>query len=128
MFPGSMNETSSSLIVVKADSRDAWCYLHIITIALGIDRPRSNLGFIISKFCDFRHVSSLNLLVFSEGGWCLGSHLQHMLVVRLGVELELRLTAYTTATATPDLSRTCNLCCSFQQHQILNPLSHKGNS
>ena len=33
----------------------------------------------------------------------LGLHLRHMEVPRLGVELELRLPAYTTATATPDL-------------------------
>ena len=31
--------------------------------------------------------------------------------------------AYTTATATPDPSRICNPCCSFQQRQILNPFS-----
>ena len=31
--------------------------------------------------------------------------------------------AYTTATAMPDLSHVCNLCCSFWQRQILNPLS-----
>jgi len=39
-----------------------------------------------------------------------GAHLQHMEVPRLGVESELQLPAYTTATAT-------------QQHQILNQMS-----
>ena len=34
----------------------------------------------------------------------LGLHLQRMEVPRLGVELELQLPAYPTATATPDLS------------------------
>ena len=34
----------------------------------------------------------------------LGPHLWHMEVLRLGVELELQLPAYTTATATPDVS------------------------
>ena len=34
----------------------------------------------------------------------LGPHLQHKEVPRLGVESELQLPAYTTATATPDLS------------------------
>ena len=29
---------------------------------------------------------------------------------------------YTTATATPDSSRICDLCCSLQQRWILNPL------
>ena len=46
-----------------------------------------------------------------------------MEVARLGVESELQLLAYTTATATLDLSSICNLCRSLQQHQVLNPLS-----
>ena len=44
-------------------------------------------------------------------------------VPRLGVVLELQLLAYTTTTATRDLSHICHLCCSLRQHQILNPLS-----
>ena len=40
-----------------------------------------------------------------------------------GVELELQLLAYTTATAIPDLSRIYDLHHSSGQHQILNPLS-----
>ena len=39
-----------------------------------------------------------------------------------GVELELQLPAYTTTTATRDLSRVCNLHHSSHQRQILNPL------
>ena len=39
------------------------------------------------------------------------------------VDLQLQLLAYTTATATSNLSRICDLCRSWQQHQILNPLS-----
>ena len=39
----------------------------------------------------------------------LGLHLQHMEVPRLGVELELRLLAYATVTATWDLSHISNL-------------------
>ena len=39
--------------------------------------------------------------------------LQHLEVPRLGVELELQLLAYPTATATPDLSHICDLCCSL---------------
>ena len=42
---------------------------------------------------------------------------------RLGVELELQLPAYTTATAMPDSSLTCDLPHSLQQRQILDPLS-----
>ena len=46
----------------------------------------------------------------------------HMEVPRLGVESELQLLAYTTAT-TQDPSCVCSLHHSSQQHQILNPLS-----
>ena len=48
---------------------------------------------------------------------------QHMEVPRLGVESELQLPAYTTATATPDPSHVCDLHHSSQQHWIPNPLS-----
>ena len=47
--------------------------------------------------------------------------MQHMEVPGLGVKLELKLPAYTTATATPDPSHICNLRCSSQQCQILQP-------
>ena len=40
----------------------------------------------------------------------------------LGVESELQLPAYTTATAMQDPSRVCDLHHSSQQRQILNPL------
>ena len=49
--------------------------------------------------------------------------LRHEEVPGLGVELELQLTAYTTATEMQDPSCICNLHHSSQQHQILNPLS-----
>jgi len=46
-----------------------------------------------------------------------------MEVPRLGVELELQLSAYTTATAMQDPSLICGLHYSSLQSQILNPLS-----
>ena len=46
-----------------------------------------------------------------------------MEVPRLGVESELWMPLYTTATATSDPSRVCDLHCSSQQHGIPNPLS-----
>jgi len=52
----------------------------------------------------------------------LGLRPQHMEVPRLGVELELQLPAYTTATATQDLSCICNPYHSSRQRWILNPL------
>ena len=54
----------------------------------------------------------------------LGPHMQHMELPRLGVELELQLPAYTTATATRDRSCVCELHhSSQQQRRILNPPS-----
>ena len=71
-----------------------------------------------------------------------------MEVPRLGVKLELQLPVYTTATAMPDPSHIFDLGRSLWQHwvlnplveakdrthilmdtgQVLNPLSHNGNS
>ena len=51
----------------------------------------------------------------------LGPHRQHTEVPRLGVESELQLPAYTTTSATPDLSRVSDLHHSSRQHHILNP-------
>ena len=53
----------------------------------------------------------------------LGPNPRHMEVPRLGVELELQLTAYTRDTASRDPSRICDLHHSSQQCRILNPLS-----
>ena len=47
----------------------------------------------------------------------------YMEVPRLGVQLELQLPAYTTATAMRDLSHVCDLHHNSWQHQIPNPLS-----
>ena len=45
-------------------------------------------------------------------------------IPRPGVETELQLLAYTTAISQlPDPSYICDLCCSLQQHWILNSLS-----
>ena len=62
---------------------------------------------------------------FAGGGAFLGgrSQLQHMEVSKLGVELELQLLAYTTATTIRDPSHICDLHYNSLQHQIPNPLS-----
>ena len=61
----------------------------------------------------------LLLLLFCS----LHTHVQHMAVPRLRVQMELPKPVYTTATAMQDLSHICNLYHSSQQHQFLNPLS-----
>ena len=51
-------------------------------------------------------------------------HLLHVEVPGLGFESELQLLAYTTATATQELSHICDLClCILRQRWMLNPLS-----
>ena len=45
-----------------------------------------------------------------------------MEVPKLGVQLELQLPTYTTATAMPDRSCVCYLHHSSRQHRIFNPL------
>ena len=52
-----------------------------------------------------------------------GSRLWHTEVPRLGVKSKLLLPAYTTATATWDLSSVCKLHHTSQQRRIPNPLS-----
>ena len=54
-------------------------------------------------------------------------HMWHMEVPRLGVESELQLLAYTTATATQDPICICDPHHSSRQHQILNPLIEARN-
>ena len=81
-------------------------------------------------FCQFLLSSQVTQLFiymyiypFSHIIIIIGGGLQHMEVPRVGGESELPLPAYTTATATPDLSRDCDRPYSLQQHQILNPPS-----
>ena len=75
---------------------------------------------IIGSFLDpYYKILYLSIYLFCF----LGPHLWHMEVPRLGAESELQLPAYTTATATPDPSRVCDLHHSSQQRRILNPLS-----
>ena len=69
--------------------------------------------------------SSSSMVLFCF--FLLGPHPRHMHVPRLGVESELQLPPYSTATATQDPSRIWDLHCSLQQCQILNPLSEAGD-
>ena len=70
--------------------------------------------------CLFLRCLLLLLLFCLLGPW-------HMEVPRLGVQSELQLPAYTTATATQDPSCICDLHHSSQQRRILNPLSRAGD-
>ena len=55
-----------------------------------------------------------------------GLHLQHMEVLRLGIESELQLLAYTTGTAMQNPSHICDPHHSSQQCWILNPRARPG--
>ena len=81
-------------------------------------KTHSNLIQLSSLLHRRNHV--LNLFIL----FCfLGPHPRYLEAPRLGVQSELQLLSYTTATATPDLSQACDLHHSSRQHRILNPLS-----
>ena len=65
--------------------------------------------------------------IFSLSLFFLGLNLQHMEGLRLGVESELQLPAYTTAMVTRDPGLVCDLHHSSRQHRILNSLSEAGD-
>ena len=58
-------------------------------------------------------------IFFSSFLWL---HPRHMEIPRLGNQIRAAV-SYATAIATPDPNYTSDLHCSFQQHQILKPLS-----
>ena len=73
-----------------------------------------NLHSLLLTYFSFPFILCLNFFFLRVAPW-------HMKVPRLGVESELQLLAYTTATATWDPSHVCNLHHSSWQHWILNP-------
>ena len=89
----------------------------------GADITNTNI-FLFVKILDINiyHFISIAIWLFFFFFVFLGLHLGHMEVPSLGVELELQLLAYTTATATWNLSHVCNLHHSSWQCWILNPL------
>ena len=94
------------------------CDLHHSSQQHGIPNPLSHCG---NSGFDF--LSFLPSFFFFFFFCFLGSHLWHMEVPGLGVESELQLPAYTTATAMQDPSFVCDLHHRSQQRWILNPLS-----
>ena len=82
----------------------------------------------LSHVCNLHHSSwpqhwILFFFFFFLSFVLLGPPPWHMEVPRLGVESELQLLAYTTAIATLDPRRVCDLYHSPQQCWTLNPLS-----
>ena len=92
---------------------------------------RKEKGEKINVFTDYFSINQRKVghqccnVIFLCVSFCLfvlGLHPQCMEVPRLGVESQLQLPAYTTTTAMRDPSHICELHCSSQQCQILNPL------
>ena len=83
----------------------------------------SQFGYLDSDTAVYFEKQTFLLFIYLFIFCFLGPHLRHMEVPRLGVKLELQLLAYTTATATQNLSRVCNLHQSSQPRRILNTLS-----
>ena len=79
--------------------------------------------YIFFKKSQFNSLARFSVCFFVSLFCFLGPHLVHTEIPRLGVELELQLPAYTTATATWNLSHIYNLHHSSWQHWILTPLS-----
>ena len=97
MRPGNMQD-----VQVFAEAFLILCLLSLKSV------PCQSIIFNILKFFAF--------CLFRAALW-------HMEVPRLGVQWELLLLAYTTATAMRDPGRICDLHHSSWQHRILNPLS-----
>ena len=67
------------------------------------------------------------ILFFKINLFFLGPYPWHMEVPRVGVESEPQLQAYTSATATVNLSHICDLYCILWQGLVLNPLKEARN-
>ena len=79
--------------------------------------------FIFSKILFKLEWDLTDFIYFFFFPFFLGLQVWHVKVLGLGVELELQLPAYTTATAAQDLTLFCDLHHSSLQRWILNPLS-----
>ena len=94
-----------------------WSYMHETLACIYLFSPP-----VLSQHRKFDLVGRSIFLFFFF--FCfLRLNLWHMEVLGPGVELELQLLTYPTATAVPDPSCICDLCRSLWQCQILNPLS-----
>ena len=78
--------------------------------------------FFFKKETAIRDVLELIVIVTIFSFFFLWPHLWHMEVAGSGVDSELQLLPYATATATQNLSHSWDLHHSSQQCQILNPL------
>ena len=88
-----------------------------------LQRNRTNIIYTYNHVRVCVHVCMISFKELAIFFFFLGPCLWYMKVPRLGVETELQMLAYTTATATLDPSHICDLHHSSRQHRVLNPLS-----
>ena len=91
------------------------CFQHEVLWKKAVCRWPSVRDYRKPKFCRSSFRIKMDFLVFF---FFLGPHLWHVKFCRLGVKLELSLTAY--ATVSWDPSHVCDLYHSSWRHQILN--------
>ena len=103
------------VIVLKGNIFGIYCWLWFL-------KPIQEEGEMPTHYYLSLHIYFLFIYLFIYFGF-LGAHPRHIEVPRLGVWLELQLLTYTTATATADPSRVCDLYHSSRQCWILKPLS-----
>ena len=82
----------------------------------------SHIWYKIVRFFYLVIYLSLYIYIFVVVVCLFRAALYHMAVPRLGVQSELQLVTYATATRMQDLSHVCDLHLSSWQHWILNPL------
>ena len=109
---GIINHTAMNILEHVFWETYVYIYTFLLGIFLRVNQVSQRIYILYQQF-----------FFFSFLFFFLGPHLWHMEVPWLGVELELELPAYATATANQDLSRVCDLYHSSQQCWILNPLS-----
>ena len=88
-----------------------------------IERKEGSKKHLCSRVWCFSHRLNNILFEIFFFFFFLEPHLGHVEVPRPGVQMELQLLAYTTATATQDPNRICNLHHSSRQRRIPNSLS-----
>ena len=124
-LPGSAPSLSVEL---RFPGTDGLRMAFTVTFPLPPSSPEKAVLFHCQPQCRDGHKSHLYyafLFFFNFLMSFLGPHLQPMEIPRLGVQSELQLPAYSTATATPDPCFICNLHhSSWQQGQGLNLHPH----
>ena len=112
---------NEKLIFRSVDLKKNWKIL--FKTNLRIVTPEEQLRKLWELFCPSEVETHFMEVFFFFFFVFLGPQPWHMEVPSLGVQSELPLPAYTTATTMPDPSHVCDLHHSLWQHRILNPLS-----